>query len=377
MNSLNGLNEQYYYYLPKELIAKYPVKKRDESKLLHYNMKQGKIIDSNFSSIINFLEEGDLLVANNTKVEARRVFLQREKKGREEPAILEVVFLEKGATPLEKIYLSTQDQPSTKKEVWKALIKKRKRLQDKETLISIVDSNYKFMVHKLEDGRVFLEEQFENSNDTLETEKNDFFEKIGQMPIPPYLNRYEEELDKTSYQSIFAEHSGSAAAPTASLHFSEKIKLDLQKKNIDLDFVTLHIGYGTFAPLTEENIINKNLHPETYSISSSLAQRLRDKEYNRLIVVGTTALRTIETVYRKTKGKFDKDLSGSTDLFLYPPDEIFMSDGLITNFHLPSSSLLMLVACMTGREEILDVYKHAVNEKYRFFSYGDAMLLLK
>jgi len=199
------------------------------------------------------------------------------------------------------------------------------------------------------------------------------------MPIPPYLHREEEAIDRSAYQNPHAEQlsekSGSVAAPTASLHFTKKVLDSLREKQIQLEYLNLQIGYGTFAPLREENIIQKQLHAEKYELPENLAEILAGRQYNRLYAIGTTTLRVLETVHRHTSGRYDSLLAGKTNIFLHPPDVIESVDGMITNFHLPGSSLLMLVSCLLGRDKLLNTYGHAIDNRYRFFSYGDAMLI--
>jgi S-adenosylmethionine:tRNA ribosyltransferase-isomerase len=358
---------EYVYDLPDELIARYPVEPGDACRLLQVSKSRDKINDLHFYNLPDCLEEGDLLVVNDTRVEARRVFLKRpgdKQKHNQKP----------GAR-IESVFLEVVDKPpvGAQNPCWSVLIKKRQRLRDGEVLVSEVDENVYFTLHKYDDGRTYLEESVPM---TFET-----FDKIGQMPIPPYLRREEVARDRMTYQNPFLNHigfdheKGSVAAPTASLHFTEPLIQKLQMKNIQIKPVTLNIGYGTFAPLKEENFTTGRLHQESYDLPRELACLLEKRNYNKLYAVGTTSLRVLETVNAMTSGKYDNHLKGKTNLFLYPPHVINSVDGIITNFHLPGSSLLMLVACFLEKDRLMKAYRHAVESRYRFFSYGDAMLI--
>lgn len=352
------LLKEYYFDLPSKLIARYPTEKRDQSRLMVIRYQTGEIIDSWFYKLPEFLKENDLLIGNHTYVALKRVFLKR-----------------KSGAKIETIFLERDTESSSK---WKVLLKKARKLNNYEILFSEKNPKFQFQIH-IENDEFFLE-FIAPSN--FSKEKN-FFDIIGEVPIPPYLEREEERIDRERYQSIYAKQlefsddSYSSAAPTASFHFSEEVFKALGRKNIQFDSIRLNIGYGTFAPLREENFQNKHLHEETYSIFPNTVKKLKDtKNSNRIIAVGTTTLRAIESVHRKTQGRFDGFLTGNTDIFLHPPDNILSVDGLITNFHLPSSSLMLLVACMVPKDLLLKAYQHAMDNKYRFFSYGDAMLII-
>lgn len=344
--NLNDLQKKFSFELPDKLIAQEPLHPPESCRLLY--IQKDKLIwqDRYFYELPQILQEGDLLVVNDSKVEARRVFLHQAKMQRR----------------FESIFLEQQNA------VWKVLLKKSKRLKEGDILYSEKDNNIRFTLVKKVPGFVYLHPSCHI------TEK--IFEYIGQMPIPPYLRRKEKASDRQDYQSVFSRQSGSAAAPTASLHFSHNLLNELKNKCISIETLTLHVGYGTFAPLKEENFLQKKLHAETYSLPATLAERLRRKDYNRLLAVGTTSLRVLESVYQKTNGKFDHSLQGDTDIFLYPPYSPVSVDGLITNFHLPSSSLFLLTACMLPLQFLLQSYTYAMQQKYRFYSYGDAMLIL-
>lgn len=355
--------EPYFFDLPPELIAGEPVSPPDSCRLMTLGPQpEDEPGHHTFSQLPQLLEAGDLLVFNDTAVEARRVFLRRSQVGRNgqkgEGARVESVFLKR---------VSLDSGPPRH---WQVLIKKRARLRDGEILTTEKGAPNKpleFEVLKKEDGRTYLLEPLDITPQ--------IFDQIGQMPIPPYLKREEREQDRTNYQNPFAKNPGSAAAPTAALHFTPHLVQALKAKGVHLEFLTLHVGYGTFAPLKPQNLETKKLHPEEYFIPETLAALLAKKEYNRLIVVGTTALRAIETAARKSQGKYNSHLQGETDIFIFPPDPIYSADALITNFHLPGSSLLMLCSSLAGRPILMEAYRQAVAMKYRFFSYGDAMLL--
>ena len=336
------------FVVPKCLLAAYPVSPRDGSRLLVVHQKNKTLEDIIFYQLSSFLQEGDLLILNNTKVFSARVFLKREKTGGRH----ECIFLKKDL-----------DQSN----LWEVVINKSNRLLDGEHFTTLDNKKINFIFRRLDKNQLRLEEAC-----TLNLED---FNAFGNIPIPPYLGRCATQSDQKNYQSIFAKKYGSAASPTASLHFTEKLLTEIKQKKINFEEITLHIGYGTFAPLTETNFTERKLHSEFYMIPAHIAETLKNKNYSRLIVVGTTTLRALETVHRKTQGQFNHSLSGETDLFLFPPDQIHTADLLITNFHLPESSLMYLVSCMVPMPFLKKVYEHAVKSKYRFFSYGDAMLV--
>ncbi|MES0491014.1 MAG: tRNA preQ1(34) S-adenosylmethionine ribosyltransferase-isomerase QueA [Leptospirales bacterium] len=356
--------EPYLYELPEELIAKYPSDPPDHCRMLLLDRKSGDVSQQPFYALSETLQEGDLLLINDTAVEARRVFMRRsslhnKNSTKIQGARIETVFLQK---------VEPENNKNPGSEYWKALVKKRQRLNDGELLTCEKNPDMEFIVHKKEDGRTILESKVPLTSD--------LFFKIGQMPIPPYLKREEENGDRENYQNPFGKYFGSAAAPTASLHFTDTLQKKLRAKGVQIAHVTLHVGYGTFAPLTKENFETKSLHPEYYVVDEKTADILRQKKYNRLIAVGTTTLRVLETVYQKSEGRYDSFLEGETNIFLKPPYEIKSVDGLITNFHLPGSSLLMLVSCMTKKEFIMNAYDYAIHNEFMFFSYGDTMLIV-
>lgn len=340
---------EYNFHLPEELIARYPAEKRDESRLMIVNRKTGTIhIEPMFRNIQNFLSNGDILVFNQTRVSKRRVYL-KNKSGRE----FECVFLEK----------KFQDD----KEVWKCLIKNVRKIKPDEKLFSSRVDVY-FTMNRNEEGEIFLSPSVPITEEV--------FESVGTIPIPPYMKRKAEAGDNERYQTIFAKSPGSVAAPTAGLHFTEELKSDIQKKGIQMVPVELCIGYGTFSPLTEKQMQEKKLHEEEFFIPENTLELLNaSKGKQRIIALGTTSLRTLESSFDPVPARFVKK-NGITDLFVQPGDRVGSIDGLITNFHLPESSLLLLVAAFAGKELILEAYHKAIENKMRFYSYGDAMLIV-
>lgn len=359
-NNFEELLKEYSFTLPNDLIARHPAEPADSCRLMSVRASANnrpQIKHDFFYNLPQLLHPDDLLVVNNTKVEARRVFLL--KKSVENSSRFETVFLQ-----TKKLEAFPKE-----KETWQVLMRGSKKISVGQILVAEIDSQIFFEVQGKENGFVFLKPSVVlNEN---------IFSRIGQMPIPPYMNREANEKDKKDYQSIFSQQSGSAAAPTASLHFTSALLKNLQEKNIQMEHVTLHVGYGTFAPLREGNFLTEKLHEEFYEIPSSLAERLQKKDYRRLIAVGTTVLRVLETVFQKTEGKYNHSLKGNTDIFLFPPYTIQSADALITNFHLPASSLLLLTACMLPKELLLQSYNEAIQKQYMFYSYGDAMFIEK
>ncbi len=336
------------FKLPEELIAKFPVANRDESRLMIVNRKSSEIrIEKSFKEVLKFIEKNDALVFNSTKVSKRRVYLESE-AGR----VFEVVFLEKVEGTIEN--------------AWKCLIRNQNKLKMNVSL-KHKKTNHKFTYNKISDIAIL-------NSETAITES--IFNEIGNIPIPPYLKRKATTDDETRYQTIFAKNPGSVAAPTAGLHFTEELRSQLIGRGVKLCEIELQIGYGTFGSLTEKNFAEKKLHLEKYQISSETSDALnQSRGVGRVISIGTTSLRALESSYNVSERKFEP-YNGSTDLFILPEDSIHSIDGLITNFHLPGSSLLFLVSAFAGQDLILEAYRIAVKEKMRFFSYGDAMIIL-
>lgn len=327
------------YELPQELIAKYPIVPRHNARLMVLNRKDKSIKHDIFINLPDYLEEGDLLVFNNTKVLPARLYGRKPTGGKVE------------------IVLTDYIKPNE----WKALIGGKKI---KPGLIIEIASDFSVEVlEHIEEGNFKVKLIGENPLKLLD--------KYGHIPIPPYLKRDEEPIDREYYQTIFAKEEGAVAAPTASLHFSEELMKKLKTKGINTAFITLHVSYGTFKPVKVENIEEHRVEPEYVKIPKETVEKIKEtkEKGKRVIAVGTTVVRALET------SPF-KPFEGWTDLYIYPGYEFKVVDAMITNFHLPKSSLLILVSAFAGREFILNAYNEAVKRRYRFYSYGDGMLIL-
>lgn len=332
------------YYLPEELIAQHPIEPRDHSRLLVLDRTTGALSDQNFYNLPEYLQPGDTLVFNNTKViPARLMGTKAETGGR-----IEVFLLNRVAG-----------------DEWETLVKPGKRARP-GTIIEF-SPELKCEVLKTTDfgGRIV---RF--SYDGIFEE---ILDRLGEMPLPPYIKA--RLADKDRYQTVYARERGSAAAPTAGLHFTPQLLAKLEQQGINLAFITLHVGLGTFRPVSVDNITEHVMHREYYSVSQETAALINQTKQSgrRVIAVGTTAVRTLETA---TASGLVESKSGWTDIFIYPGYKFKIIDALITNFHLPQSTLLMLISALANREQILAAYQHAVAERYRFFSFGDAMLIL-
>lgn len=338
--------EDFDFSLPEELIAQTPLEDRSSSRLMVLDKHSGEIEHRTFKDIINYLHPGDCLVLNNTKVMPARLFGIKEGTG----AHVEILLLKQ-----------------LEGDRWETLVKPAKRVKI-GTVIDFGEGKLKAeCVEILEHGgRIF---QF--SYDGIFYE---ILDELGEMPLPPYI--YEQLDDPDRYQTVFAREIGSAAAPTAGLHFTEKLLDDIRAKGVKIAFVTLHVGLGTFRPVSAENIEEHEMHSEFYQVPEETAQTLNEVRNNggRIISVGTTSTRTLETIANHHNGRFVAE-SGWTNIFIYPGYEWKAIDGLITNFHLPKSSLVMLVSALAGRENIMHAYNVAIQERYRFFSFGDAMFI--
>ena len=337
--------DDFDYYLPEELIAQTPLQKRDSSKMLVLNKENGEIEHKHFNDVLDYLEEGDVLVLNDTKVIPARLLGVKE----ETNAVIEILMLKE-----------------ENENVWECLSKPAKRIK----IGTIVD----FGNGKLKAECVGIGEEGIRKFKFIYT--GIFYEildELGEMPLPPYI--HEKLKQKDRYQTVYAKNIGSAAAPTAGLHFTLELLDKIKEKNIKIEYVTLHVGLGTFRPVSVENVKEHKMHSEFYVMSEETANVLNEakKNNNRIISVGTTSTRTLETIMN-LYGEF-KECSGWTDIFIYPGYEFKAIDALITNFHLPKSTLVMLVSARAGKENILNAYKVAVDEKYRFFSFGDCMFI--
>ena len=336
--------QDFYYDLPEEQIAQTPAEPRDSSRLLKYDLKTKTIEDKIFRDIVDELKAGDLLVVNNTKVLPARIYAKTEHGGAVEILLLKRYDLK----------------------TWEVLMRpgKKGKIGAKMT----VSEGLAFEVKGItETGERIIEFAFEGSFE-------DILLKVGTMPLPPYIK--EKLKEQSRYNTVYSKIDGSAAAPTAGLHFTPELLEKLRAKGVEIAEVLLHVGLGTFRPVSEEIITNHKMHSEFYQIGEEAARKINaaKREGRRVIAVGTTSVRTLESV--ADENGFVRACQGNTEIFLYPPYKMKCVDGLITNFHLPESTLIMLVACLTGREEILSVYEYAVRGGYRFFSFGDACLFL-
>lgn len=337
--------EEFDYNLPEELIAQTPIKQRDTSRLMVLDKKTGEISHKHFYDIIDYLNPGDTLVLNDTKVLPARLIGEKTNT----KAVIEVLLLK-----------------NKENDTWETLVKPARRIHLGD-VVSFGGGLLKLTCTEVKDEGIRL---FEASYKGIFYE---LLDKLGTMPLPPYI--HEKLEDKDRYQTVYAKEVGSAAAPTAGLHFTEELLAKIEEKGINIVYLTLHVGLGTFRPVKVEDVTKHKMHSEFYSLNNSVADTLNKTRANgkRIIAVGTTSTRTLETIYDKF-GEFKED-SGFTDIFIYPGKEVKSIDGLITNFHLPKSTLIMLVSAIAGKDNILNAYKIAVKEKYRFFSFGDAMFI--
>lgn len=347
---------EYDYYLPEELIAQMPSDRRENSKMMVLNKQNHTIEHKHFFDIVDYLDDNCILVLNNTKVLPARLYGHKETGAK-----IEVFLLE-----------STTNSENNKC-LWKALIKPSKRVKA-DTLIKISDELTVKALERLEDDGEWLIELL-YSGDLFE-----ILHKVGNIPLPPYIERkiQSEDLknfDMERYQTVYAKDEGSVAAPTAGLHFTQEILEKLKEKGVEIAYITLNVGLGTFRPVKCENILDHKMHSETFEITQEAADKINNakKAGKKLVAVGTTTVRTLETAYQKYG--CIKACHDHSELFIYPPYEFKVIDKLITNFHLPKSTLLMLVSALAGREFILKAYQEAINNNYRFFSYGDCMFI--
>ncbi|MBE7707866.1 MAG: tRNA preQ1(34) S-adenosylmethionine ribosyltransferase-isomerase QueA [Cyanobacteria bacterium SIG27] len=340
------------YQLPQELIAQSPLSKRENCRMLHLKKDECSFFDKHFFDVIDLLNKDDILVLNDTKVYPARVIAHRESG-----ANVEVFFL----------------NPINNSNHWEVLTKNAKRVKEGETLNVAADFKIKLIEKRQAENEneipKYIVEVIFNGDDIYET-----LNKYGSIPLPPYISREVEENDKDDYQTVFARNIGSAAAPTAGLHFSVELLEKIKQKGVKIAYVTLNVGLGTFMPVKVENLSEHTMHYESFSISAKTADLINNKK-GSVIAVGTTVLRCLEATHQK-HGKI-VETKDKTNIFIYPPYEIKSIDKLITNFHLPKSTLIMLVSAFAGKDFTFEAYKHAVSEKYRFFSYGDCMFIEK
>ena len=332
------------FNLPEELIAQTPLKKRDSSRLLVLDKKTGNIDHKHFTDIIEYLNKGDTLVLNDTKVIPARLIGEKE----DTKAIIEILML--------------KDQGN---DTWQCLCKPAKRIKE-GTIVKFGD--------KLKAKCISIgEEGIREFKLLYKGILYEILDELGEMPLPPYIHEKLQEKDR--YQTVYAKNIGSAAAPTAGLHFTKELLEKIKNKGVNICYITLHVGLGTFRPVSVTDINNHKMHSEFYTMSSKVAEKLNEtkKRGNKIISVGTTSTRTLETIMN-LYGEF-KECSGETSIFIYPGYTFKAIDALITNFHLPKSTLVMLVSALAGREKIMNAYEEAIKNKYRFFSFGDAMLI--
>lgn len=345
---MNYTTKDFDFDLPEELIAQTPLKDRTSSRLLVVDKTTHSIEDKHFSDLLDELEEGDTLVVNNTRVLPARLYGTKEETG----AHIEVLLL-----------------TNTEGDKWETLVKPAKRMKV-GSVVSFGDGRLKAtVVEELEQGGRIIEFSYEGV--FLEV-----LESLGEMPLPPYIKERLE--DKERYQTVYAKENGSAAAPTAGLHFTGELMRQIRDKGVNIVPVTLHVGLGTFRPVSVDSLEDHKMHSEYYNVSKETAEMIEatKKAGKRVIAVGTTSIRTLETVARDNDGHV-VTASGWTDIFISPGYEFRVVDAFVTNFHLPKSTLVMLVSAYLGREFTLEAYQHAIEERYRFFSFGDAMFVHK
>ena len=332
------------YELPEELIAQTPMEKRDESRLMVLDRKEQTIEHKHFKDIIDYLEPGDVLVRNNTKVIPARLYGKKETGAKVEFLLLN----------------------NMEKDIWECIVRPGNKLHIGAKVIFGDGLLKAEVLDTMPGGTRKVEFHYEGIF-------NEILDKIGLMPLPPYI--HESLKDNDRYQTVYAKYNGSAAAPTAGLHFTDELLKRIEAKGVKIANVTLHVGIGTFRPVKEKNIEDHHMHTEHYYIKAEDAEKINSTKLSghRVIAVGTTSCRTIETV-ADDKGLV-KECEGDTGIYIYPGYKFKCLDGLITNFHLPESTLLMLVSALAGRENILNAYNEAVKEKYKFFSFGDAMFI--
>lgn len=337
--------EDFNFELPEELIAQDPLEDRSSSRLLVLNKETGDVEHHVFKDIVGYLNPGDCLVINDTKVLPARLIGEREGTG----AKVEVLLLKR-----------------KENDVWETLVKPGRKAKPGTKLVFGGGLLHAEVLEVVEEGNRMIQFQYEGIFEEI-------LDQLGQMPLPPYITHQLE--DKNRYQTVYAKHTGSAAAPTAGLHFTPELLKQIEEKGVEIAHVTLHVGLGTFRPVKVENILEHHMHSEFYQIEQSEADKINHAKENghRVICVGTTSCRTVESAADEN-GRLH-ECSGWTEIFIYPGYQFKILDCLITNFHLPESTLIMLVSALAGREHVLAAYEEAIHERYRFFSFGDAMFI--
>lgn len=335
----------FYYDLPQELIAQDPLEDRSSSRLLHLSMKDGSVEHRHFTDILDYLKEGDCLVVNDTRVIPARLYGHKEETG----ALIEILLLKR-----------------KENDIWECLVKPGKKARPGAKLVFGDGILKGEIIDVVEEGNRLIQFQYEGIFEEI-------LDQLGEMPLPPYITHKLE--DKNRYQTVYAKNDGSAAAPTAGLHFTQELLQKVQEKGVKIAHVTLHVGLGTFRPVKVDDVENHHMHSEFYVVEEDQAKLINDtkKQGGRVISIGTTSCRTLESATDED-GVLHPG-SGWTEIFIYPGYQFKMIDGLITNFHLPESTLMMLVSALAGKNRIMAAYEEAVKERYRFFSFGDAMFI--
>lgn len=335
----------FYYDLPQELIAQDPLEDRSSSRLLHLSMKDGSVEHRHFTDILDYLKEGDCLVVNDTRVIPARLYGHKEETG----ALIEILLLKR-----------------KENDIWECLVKPGKKARPGAKLVFGDGILKGEIIDVVEEGNRLIQFQYEGIFEEI-------LDQLGEMPLPPYITHKLE--DKNRYQTVYAKNDGSAATPTAGLHFTQELLQKVQEKGVKIAHVTLHVGLGTFRPVKVDDVENHHMHSEFYVVEEDQAKLINDtkKQGGRVISVGTTSCRTLESATDED-GVLHPG-SGWTEIFIYPGYQFKMIDGLITNFHLPESTLMMLVSALAGKDRIMAAYEEAVKERYRFFSFGDAMFI--
>ncbi len=341
----NLKKSDFYFDLPEELIAQDPLEDRSSSRLLVLDKETGETSHHIFKEVINFLNPGDCLVLNNTKVIPARLIGHKEDTG----AAIEVLLLKR-----------------KENDIWETLVKPGKKCKPGTKIVFGEGLLHATVLETVEDGNRLIRFSYEGIFEEI-------LDRLGEMPLPPYITH--KLQDKNRYQTVYAKYEGSAAAPTAGLHFTKELLRQIEEKGIDIAYVTLHVGLGTFRPVKVDNILEHHMHSEFYQVTKEAADKINKakKEGHRVICVGTTSCRTVESA--ADENGMVKEGCDNTEIFIYPGYKFKVLDALITNFHLPESTLVMLVSALAGREHILNAYEEAIREKYRFFSFGDAMLI--
>ena len=335
----------FYYDLPQELIAQDPLEDRSSSRLLHLSMKDGSVEHRHFTDILDYLKEGDCLVVNDTRVIPARLYGHKEETG----ALIEILLLKR-----------------KENDIWECLVKPGKKARPGAKIVFGDGILKGEIIDVVEEGNRLIQFQYEGIFEEI-------LDQLGEMPLPPYITH--KLQDKNRYQTVYAKNDGSAAAPTAGLHFTQELLQKVQEKGVKIAHVTLHVGLGTFRPVKVDDVENHHMHSEFYVVEEDQAKLINDtkKQGGRVISVGTTSCRTLESA--TGEDGVLRAGSGWTEIFIYPGYQFKMIDGLITNFHLPESTLMMLVSALAGKDRIMAAYEEAVKERYRFFSFGDAMFI--